>query len=121
MALATVADLAVDRIIKESVLQAIDDQPFQTIESLAEFVESCGLVVTRTARRSETMRYASGGALLRHWFIKIGFLPAWRDVVAAADRRDVFARLEADLDQLAHRRGRLELTIPLAFVEARPG
>jgi hypothetical protein len=36
MALAAVPNLARDRIIEEAVLQAIDDQPFQTIEHLAD-------------------------------------------------------------------------------------
>ena len=90
-----------------------------TMESLTALLESAGFAVTRTARRSELMRFCGGAALLRHWFIRIGFLPAWRDVVAKADRPEVFARLEAELDRVATKRGSLDLTIPLAFVEAK--
>ena len=58
-------------------------------------------------------------AFLRHHLIKVGFLPAWKDVVAESDRVRVFERLEANLNAIAEREGELRLTIPLAYIEAR--
>lgn len=64
------------------------------------------------------MRFLDGSALLRHYFIKLGFLEGWKGVLDAADRPIVFARLEENLNRLAERRGELLLTIPMAYVEA---
>jgi hypothetical protein len=56
--------------------------------------------------------------LLRHAFIRIGFLGAWRQIVPPERRREVFARLEANLNELASRQAELSVTIPMAYVQA---
>lgn len=84
-----------------------------TIDSVRELLESGGFAVTRVVERTERMRFASGTALLEHYFIKLGFLGAWKEV-AAPDARQIFASLQQRLDDL----GELALTIPMAYVEA---
>ena len=64
-------------------------------------------------------RFADGSSLLRHAFIRLGFLPAWQSLVEASARERVFAALEAALNAAAAARGELALTIPVALVEAR--
>ena len=63
------------------------------------------------------MRFASGTALLRHHFIKLGFLDAWKKVVPGRET-EMFLRLQVRLDQIAEQRGGLSLTVPMAYVEA---
>jgi len=63
------------------------------------------------------MRFASGSALLRHHFIRLGFLDAWKAVVPEDERPRVFARLEHALNEAAGCSGGLLLTIPLAYIE----
>ena len=64
------------------------------------------------------MRFLDGSALLRHAFIKIGFLDAWRRVVDEHERRAVFAQLEENLNHLARSQNELALTVPMAYLEA---
>jgi hypothetical protein len=64
------------------------------------------------------MRFADGSALLRHYFIRLGFLDGWRGVVTPETEREVFAALEDGLNRRAAERGELTLTVPLAYVEA---
>src|SRR6185436_19400603 len=90
-----------------------------TIESITALLGRAGFDVTRTIEETGSMRFADGAALFRHWFIQIGFLPAWSAVVAVADREAVLAQLESDLGRVAAARGSLDLTVPLAYVEAR--
>jgi hypothetical protein len=68
---------------------------------------------------SASMRFVDGSALLRHYFIRLGFLDAWRRVVDARREADVFSRLEANLNRLAEG-SPLRLTIPVAYLEAEP-
>lgn len=84
-----------------------------TIDSVRELLESGGFKIARIVERESVMRFANGTALLNHYFIKLGFLDAWKKV-AAGNERDVFARLRNALDE----RGELRLTIPMAYVEA---
>lgn len=84
-----------------------------TIANVRELLESGGFKIARVVERESVMRFANGTALLNHYFIKLGFLDAWKKVVAG-NERDVFARLRDALDDV----GELRLTIPMAYVEA---
>jgi hypothetical protein len=84
-----------------------------TIANVRELLESGGFKIARVVERESVMRFANGTALLNHYFIKLGFLDAWKKVVAG-NERSVFARLRDALDD----KGELRLTIPIAYVEA---
>jgi hypothetical protein len=63
------------------------------------------------------IRFVSGSALLRHHFIRQGFLDGWKSVVPESDLPRVFNRLEEKLNQLAEEQGEIRLTIPVAYIE----
>jgi arsenite methyltransferase len=75
-----------------------------------------GMEVTTEAFR---MRFADGSSFLRHTFIRVAFMPAWKQVVPADAVVRTFAALEHKLNTVAAERGELALTIPMAYVEAR--
>jgi arsenite methyltransferase len=89
-----------------------------TVERASGMLEGAGFGVRRVHQQTFTMRFLDGTALLRHAFIKIGFLDAWQRVVDAEDRQRVFARLEENLNRLARKQGELALAIPMAYIEA---
>src|SRR5438270_1516310 len=84
-----------------------------TIANVHDLLETGGFEIVRVVERESVMRFANGTALLNHYFIKLGFLDAWKKVVAG-NERNVFARLRDALDE----HGELRLTIPMAYVEA---
>jgi hypothetical protein len=83
------------------------------VDNVTELLENGGFKIARVVERESVMRFANGTALLNHYFIKLGFLGAWKKVVPGKER-DVFARVRDTLDS----RGELRLTIPMAYVEA---
>jgi arsenite methyltransferase len=85
-----------------------------TVANVRELLETGGFKVTRVVERESVMRFADGTALLNHYFIKLGFLDAWKKVVPG-NEREVFERLRNALDA---RSNELRLTIPMAYVEA---
>lgn len=89
-----------------------------SVESLTTLLESNGFRVVNVHRETETMRFLDGSALLRHYFIQLGFLDGWKSVVAPGDQAEVFAALEENLNHRAEAHGGLSLTIPMACVEA---
>jgi arsenite methyltransferase len=89
-----------------------------TVAGIGERVRRAGLRVARAVQRDFPMRFADGSALLRHYFIRLGFLDGWRSVVTPETEREIFGALEARLNQLAAERGDLTLTVPLAYIEA---
>jgi ubiquinone/menaquinone biosynthesis C-methylase UbiE len=88
-----------------------------TIANVRELLETGGFEITRVIERESVMRFVNGTALLNHYFIKLGFLDAWKNIVPG-NERDVFARLRDALDDHASRNGELRLTVPMAYVEA---
>jgi hypothetical protein len=65
------------------------------------------------------MRFANGASLLRHYFIRLGFIQGWKSVASPDSVEATFETLERNLNTLAAERGELALTIPMACVEAR--
>jgi ubiquinone/menaquinone biosynthesis C-methylase UbiE len=92
-----------------------------TKESVCGLLEGTGFKVVKVIERDFAMRYLDGSALLRHFFVRLGFLDAWRAVVTPEDERAVFAQLERRLNALAERQGELKLTIPMLYVEGKCG
>lgn len=91
-----------------------------TVESLTSLLERAGFAVADVHTSAFTMRYGGGQALLDHYFVRLGFLPGWRDVVDPGSVDVVFRALRDRLDGIARERGDLTLTVPMACVQARP-
>ena len=84
-----------------------------TADGLRALLEGVGYREIGVAEGSFTMRFSGGRALLRHYFIQLGFLDAWKAVVPTMHTARVFAEVERRLEQM----GELTLTIPWAVVE----
>ena len=90
-----------------------------TVESVTGLLERAGFQQLAATTDTFRMRYADGSSLLRHYFIRLGFLPAWKEILPPDDVARTFAALSRKLDAVAAERGELALTIPMACVEAR--
>jgi ubiquinone/menaquinone biosynthesis C-methylase UbiE len=86
--------------------------------TVAHLLTDAGFQIRDTVTDSFPMRFADGSALLRHYFIRLGFVSGWKSVVAPEWRARVFAALEENLNARARERGELALTIPIALVDA---
>jgi hypothetical protein len=106
---------------KQDRIEALDAHIHHraTIESIVGFVESAQFAIAEMTTDAFRLRFANGSSLLRHNFIRLGFLPAWVDVVGSRDRDETFTALEQALNERAQRDGELSLTIPMACVMAR--
>lgn len=90
-----------------------------TVDSVASLLLGAGFKVTDIVTNSFRMRFADGSALLRHHFIRLGFIQGWKSVAAADSLPETFDRLERRLNAIAQERGELALTIPMACFVAR--
>ena len=89
-----------------------------TVRNVLKLLEDGGdFTATRVIERPCVMRFADGTALLNHYFIKLGFLDAWKKIVPDNERA-VFTRLRDQLNAIAREDGELRLTIPMAYIEA---
>ncbi|MBN8593524.1 MAG: class I SAM-dependent methyltransferase [Anaerolineae bacterium] len=90
-----------------------------TLDSHRQLLESHGFQITKVVEDTLTLRYLDGSALLRHWFIRVGFLPAWKAVVAPDQLQTVFQMLETRLNTVSQSSGGLRLTVPMLYLEGR--
>jgi ubiquinone/menaquinone biosynthesis C-methylase UbiE len=90
-----------------------------TVTTVESLLRRAGFAITRAVTDAFTMRFADGSSLLRHHFIRLGFLPGWKDLIPEERAPETFRMLEQRLDQVARTRGSLDLTIPMAYVEGR--
>jgi arsenite methyltransferase len=88
-----------------------------TVPIVRKLLEDAHFSVKRVVEKTSRMRFANGDALFNHHFIKLGFLDAWKNVVPGREA-EVFTHLERALNEAANRVGELQLTIPMAYVEA---
>ena len=90
-----------------------------TAASVTTLLQDHGFTVTERHESLFRLRFADGSALLRHHFIRLGFVPAWRDVATPGREAETFAALEAALNARAAHEGELVLSVPMVGVCAR--
>jgi ubiquinone/menaquinone biosynthesis C-methylase UbiE len=94
----------------------IDHRP--TAESLSHSLREAGFEIGEQHHGSFAMRFADGSTLLRHHFIRLGFLPDWAEVCPPDRREEIFGLLEQRLNALASRTGVLSLSVPILCIQA---
>lgn len=90
-----------------------------SLPGVLSLLENAGFQVVKVQREPMAMRFSDGSALLRHYFIKLGFLDGWKGILSADEQARTFARLEERLNLLASEAEGLQLSIPMAYFEAR--
>jgi SAM-dependent methyltransferase len=91
-----------------------------TVEGLTALFERAGFRLSKVRQETASMRFLDGSALLDHYFIRLGFLDGWKEVLRPEEQEEAFSLLESNLNTLSESRGGLALTIPMAYVEAVP-
>jgi arsenite methyltransferase len=90
-----------------------------TIGTIDDQLQWAGFEAIAITEESFKTRFADGSALLRHYFTRFAFLPAWAAVVEPGEVETTFSALERNLNAFAKEQGELALTIPMACIEAR--
>jgi len=88
-----------------------------TLPGLTAQLEQAGFRLTAIREETTQLRFLDGRAFLRHHFIRVGFLDAWKSLLDVKDQPQVFERLETNLNRLAEEKSELSLSIPMAYVE----
>lgn len=90
-----------------------------TVDSVRALLERAGFTFIEAVTRTFRERFVDGSSLLGHYFIRLGFVPAWKAVAPPEAVEPVFAALEQRLNAIAAERGELSLTVPAACIQAR--
>ena len=89
-----------------------------TVDSVRAMLEQAGFEFVEAVTWSFWERFADGSALLRHFFIRLAFVAAWRALAPPDAVETTFAALEQRLNAVAAERSELSLTVPAACIQA---
>lgn len=102
-------------------LAALDEQVNRraTVDSVQAMLEQAGFEFIEAVTWSFRERFVDGSALLRHYFIRLAFVAAWRVLAPPGAFETTFAALERRLNAIAAERGEISLAVPAACIQAR--
>ncbi len=90
-----------------------------TVESVKSLLNREGFDFLEASTSSFKERFVDGSSMLRHYFMRLGFVPAWKSIAPQTVLDDFFLAVENRLNVLATSQGELSLTIPTACIHAR--
>ncbi len=119
----TVFELILQQLDMKAALARLTEhiQKRVTIKGLNEMIGGFGFTPTRSETEMTSFRFLDGSAMLRHFIIKEAFLDDWRRLLDPNTEKDVFCRVEQELNRRARENGELNLSVPMAYIEARKG
>jgi ubiquinone/menaquinone biosynthesis C-methylase UbiE len=107
---------------KNSEIEKMKEHIFQKRKPLSfmkELLNKSGFDVVETAENFFNIRFLNGSAMFNHFFIKLGFLEPWKEILNPADLGIVFNLLEEKLNKVSKEKGELCLTIPMVCIDCR--
>jgi arsenite methyltransferase len=63
-----------------------------------------------------TYQFVDGTTLFQHFFMRLAFLPSWKNIVPAEKQEQVFGRIETRLNEQARLTGKCILTVPFVVI-----
>jgi len=91
----------------------------KTADTICQQLEQAGFKIAGINQDSFRLSYLDGTTFFRHALIWTGFLDDWKRLIPIPDQKEVFTALEGKLNKVAKSTGILELTIPIACIEAK--
>jgi arsenite methyltransferase len=88
-----------------------------SLAQIAALFENTGLRVCRQIQEPLEMTFLNGTAFLNHYFVKLGWLASWKQLIPITEQAVVFATLEHNLNEYAQKTGCLKLSVPMAYIE----
>jgi arsenite methyltransferase len=89
-----------------------------SLGAVQDLLNATGFDFVNADAKSFHERYSDGSSLLRHFFIRLGFVQGWKAIAPPNQIHAVFTLLEQRLNELGAKQGGLSLTIPAACIEA---
>lgn len=97
------------------------DKKRKPLEQYLLQLESHGFLVKKVKQDLFEYRFVDGSTMLNHYFIRLAFIAAWKELVPENRQEKVFALIEKELNTRAAKEGGLKLTVPFAVIDCRRG
>lgn len=89
------------------------------LEEVRQFLAHSGFRKISLEEGTFHYSFTDGTTMLRHHFIREGFLDAWKMIVPEEKSGLIFKEIEKRLNEISEKQGFFRITIPFAVIEAR--
>jgi arsenite methyltransferase len=91
------------------------------LNELTGLLKEAGFMVENLVEDQFAYHYTDGTTMLQHHFIRLAFLPSWKEIVPADRQQEVFGKIEFILNEQSRENG-LSLSVPFVVIDCRkPG
>lgn len=88
-----------------------------SVNSISDLFTVAGFHVCRIHEEKFEMKFLDGTAFLNHYFVKLGWLKSWIDLLPEEKLQKIFSALEQNLNAYAAQKEGLVLSVPMLFIE----
>jgi arsenite methyltransferase len=88
------------------------------VEELVTELEAVGFEGVKTEFDEFRYRFAGVSAFFNHFFIRLAFLEAWKEILPADIQEGLFTEIRHKIDSISSRQGFFQLTVPHCLIEA---
>jgi arsenite methyltransferase len=86
------------------------------LHELTSLLKQNGFAVRNIVEEQFDYQFTDGTTLLQHFFIRLAFLPSWKNIVPAGRQVEVFKRIETSLNEQAESTGQCRLSVPFVII-----
>jgi arsenite methyltransferase len=87
------------------------------LPELTNLLEQNGFTVRGIVKDQFDYHFTDGTTLLQHFFIRLAFLPSWKNIVPAHRQDEVFGKIERILNEQAGLTGQCNLSVPFVVID----
>jgi len=104
-----------------SELQKMKQHIYKKRRPFNEFIEKLernGFVIKEIDQSKFEYKFVDGTAMLNHYFIRLAFLDAWKNIIPSGKRTEIFNELEYRMNKIAGSNGLFNLTVPFVVIDS---
>lgn len=89
------------------------------LDELISLLKEYGFTAGNIVKDQFAYQFTDGTTLLQHFFIRLAFLPSWKEIVPVHLQKEVFGKIESKLNEKADLSGHCMLTVPFVVINCR--
>ena len=90
-----------------------------SVSSISKMYTANGFTIAHHIEDTFSMRFLDGTAFLNHYFVKLGWLESWKEMIPAELQVSFFDKLEDNLNNYAMTNNGLTLSVPMIYIEGQ--
>lgn len=88
------------------------------LDEFTQLIETSGFSINNTIHDQFEYNYIDGSTMLNHYFIRLAFLPSWKELVPKHKLKAIFNEVETRMNKIASEEGSFKLSVPFVLIDS---